>query len=197
MTAENQISIIITQDLTNGELKVSSEGKRLSFPIATQMVLSALKGLKNNIITNITTLPEHELFERSFPNGTVPDHLKGYTPEQIREDIALRAEGEMYDLLNLSISNFLDVEFPRVNSKLSLTEQAAEQAGLDSSATPEELIAAENKFIEDNPELAAQTQELQPKKILRLHIDKNGKPTAHPGNLAGGSNRATRRLNKK
>jgi len=197
MTAENKISIIITQDLTNGELKVSSEGKRLSFPIAAQMVLSALRGLKDNILTNILSLPEQEFVARSFPNSTVPEHLVNLTPEQLREEVALKAEGEMYDLLNLSISNFLDVEFPRVNSKLSLTEQAAEQAGLDNSATPEELVQAENDFIENNPELAAQTQELEPKKILRLHLDKNGKPTAHPGNLAGGSNRATRRLNKK
>lgn len=197
MTAEKQISITITQDLTNGELRVTSNGQKLSFPIATQMVLSALKGLKDNIITNITKLDDKELIARSFPDSVIPKNLANLTDDQLRDHVALKAEGEMYDLLNMSVSGFLDAEFPRVNSKLSLTEEAAAASGLDSSATPEELIKAENKFIEENPELAAQTQELQPTEIIQMQLDKNGKLTAQEGNPSGGSNRANRRLKNK
>lgn len=200
MTADNIIKFIVSQDLTSGEIKIQTEGSKFSYPIAVHMFLVAIKALKDKVISNLEGADIEKLLKMAFV-GEAPAELKNNPaehPEQaIRDYVYLKVEGEMYDLLNLSVSNFLDTEFPRVNSKLSLTEQAAEQAGLDNSATPEELIAAENKFIEDNPELAAQTQELQPKKVLRLPIDKNGKPTAHPSNLAGGSNRATRRLNKK
>lgn len=197
MTAEKQISMTITQDLTNGEVKFSTSGERLSFPIANHLVLLVLKVLKDNVISSILKLPEAEFIAKSFPNATIPTSLKNLTPEQLREVVASKAEGEMYDMLNLSISEFLDNEFPRINDKLSLTEQAAKASNLDNSATPEELIKAENDFVEKNPELAAQTQELQPKEVLRMGIDKNGNPTAHPDNLTRGLNRAARRLNKK
>ena len=85
----------------------------------------------------------------------------------MKESVALRAEGEMYDLVNLSISNFLDTEFPRINANLSLTEQAAQAADLDQNASVEDLVQAENDLINNNPELAAQTQELQPSKSNR------------------------------
>lgn len=189
-----QISINITQDLTNGELKVTSNGQRLSYPIALQMVLSALKALGGNIIENIVNLPVKDLVARSFPNGQLPDKLKELSEKDLREAVALRAEGEMYDLLNLSISNFLDTEFPRVNANLSLTEQAAQQANLDQTASVEDLVQAENDFINNHPELAAQTRELQPTEIIKVQTDKKGKMTAHPGNPAGGKNRQTRRL---
>lgn len=193
----DKISINIVQDLDSGELNVTSNGKRLSFPIALQMVLSALKALKGNIIQNITDLPVEELINRSFPNGQVPTDLKNLSEKDLKENIALRAEGEMYDLLNLSIGNFLDTEFPRVNANLSLTEQAAQAAGLDHNASVEDLVQAENDLINNNPELAAQTQELQPKQIKPISIDKTGKLTAHPENPTGGQNRATRRLKNK
>lgn len=196
MTAENKISITVSQDLPTGEFTITSEGNRLSFPIVTRMVLSALKVLKDNIIQSILTYPEQELKACSFPNATIPTALASLTLEQLREEIALKAEGEMYDLLNLAISNFLDTEFDRVNSKLSLTEEAAVASGLNSSATTEELIEAENAFINEHPDLAAKTQDLQPKKIAKIHLDKQGYPSAHPDNQAGGFNRATRRSGK-
>lgn len=186
MTAPNQekeIKFIISQDLTNGEIKIQTEGSRFSFPIATQLFLTALKALKDKIISNLDEADTKKLLQLSFV-GNPPAYLKDLSEEATRDEVYLKVEGEMYDLLNIAVSNFLDTEFPRVNARMSLTEQAAAAAGLDQSATPEELIKAENDFMDKNPELAAQTQELKPTNILPF----NG--------ANGGPNREQRRKKK-
>ncbi len=105
---------------------------------------------------------------------------------QLKEEDRLPLEQEIYDVVNISVGAFLDQSFPLVNASASLTEEACVEYGLDpKTATAEELLAAENRFIDEHPERAMKTAEM----ILE-------KPKQYDGSV-GGPNRETRRKHKK
>lgn len=172
MTAKT-IELTLTQNVETGEIAVKAN-QPVSFNIMLRMYLVALKGLKDNLLNKVENSSKDELIKMAF-GELYQEDVKNSTPEEevLKEQILEKMEGEMYDMLNLSIGNFLDSEFPRINAKPSLTEEAAAAAGLDRNAKPEELVQAEKKYIEEHPELAAQTQELQPTEVK--DFDKEGK----------------------
>jgi len=162
MTANNKtIKLTIEENLETKEISISTSGL-LTFPIALHLTLVALKGLKDKLDEQIQVMPRKEIEKRI--NMPVE---KGTTLKELRKAVATQMEGEIYDLVNLSVSNFLDSHFPTVNARPSLTEQAAATYGLDNTATREELLEAENRFIEEHPDEAALTSELQPKEIKK------------------------------
>lgn len=165
MTANNKtVKLTIEENLETKEISISTSGL-LTFPIALHLTLVALRGLKQKLDEQIQAMSLEELQKRtSFKSvpGDAP------TLEEYRQRTAEQMEGEIYDLVNLSVSNFLDSHFPTVNARPSLTEQAAATYDLDNTATREELLEAENKFIEEHPDEAALTSELQPKEIKKI-----------------------------
>lgn len=165
MTANNKsIKLTIEENLETKEISISTSGL-LTFPIALHLTLVALRGLKQKLDEQIQAMSLEELQKRtSFKSvpGDAP------TLEDLRNATATQMEGEIYDLVNLSVSNFLDSHFPTVNARPSLTESAAATYDLDNTATREELLEAENKFIEEHPDEAALTSELQPKEIKKI-----------------------------
>lgn len=165
MTADNQLELKIIQNLETGEVAVSAN-KPTTFNVLLRLSLVALRGLKDNLLNKVESSDKETLIKMAFGEA-FQEHMKRTTKseEELKEEVLLRMEEEMYDMLNLSVGNFLDEEFPRVNAKPSLTEQAAMQAGLDRNASAEDLVQAEKTFIEEHPELAAQTQEMQPTKV--------------------------------
>lgn len=166
MTADNQIEVTLTQNLDTGEVSVKAN-KALSFNIALRLYLIGLKGLKDNLINRVLTMDRESLVKLAFGEA-YHESVMAQLPEDdeaFKEDVLLKMEGEMYDMLNLAVGNFLDTEFPRVNANPSLTEEAAEAAGLDRTATDEELVQAEVDFINQHPDLAAQCAELQPTEV--------------------------------
>ena len=168
MTADNQLELKITQNLESGEVSVTAN-KPTTFNVLLRLSLIALKGLKDNIINKIESSDKDTLIKMAFGEA-FQEKMKEATKseDELKEEVLLKMEEEMYDMLNLSVSNFLDEEFPRVNAKPSLTEEAAAEAGLDRTATAEELVQAEKDFIEKHPELAAQTQDMQPTEIRKI-----------------------------
>ena len=171
MTAK-QIELTLTQNNETGEISVKAN-QPVSFNIMLRMYLVALKGLKDNLLNKVESSDRDSLIKMAFGEA-YQEKVKEEAPEEaeLKEKILEQMEGEMYDMLNMSISNFLDTEFPRINSKLSLTEEAAKEAGLDRTAKPEELVEAEKKFINEHPDIAAKTQELQPTEVK--DFDKEG-----------------------
>lgn len=165
MTADNQLELKITQDLETGMVSVSAN-KPTTFNVVLRLALVALKGLKDNLLDKITNSTKDDLIRLAFGEA-YQEKVKEATQaeDELKETVALKMEEEMYDMLNLAVSNFLDEEFPRVNAKPSLTEEAAAAAGLDRTASAEELVEAEKVFIEEHPDLAVQTQDLQPTEI--------------------------------
>lgn len=171
MTAKD-IELILAQNIETGEVSVKAN-QPLSFNIMLRLYLVALKGLKDNLLRKVESSSGEELIKLAFGEAYQEKIKEAIKDEAaIKEEVLEKMEGEMYDMLNLSISNFLDSEFPRINSKLSLTEEAAKAAGLDRSAKTEELVEAEKKFIDEHPDIAAQTQELQPTEVK--DFDKEG-----------------------
>lgn len=113
-------------------------GGSMSYPIALQSFLITLKHLKNMIMLN---------------------------PE-LKDEDKVGMEQSLYDLVNITVGGFLDTEFPLINSKASLTEEACAEYGLDpKTATAEELLEAENRFIDEFPERAGMTAEMELKEI--------------------------------
>lgn len=165
MTADNQLELKIIQNLETGEVAVNAN-KPTTFNVLLRLSLIALKGLKDNIINKIESSDKDTLIKMAFGEA-FQEKMKQATQSEdaLKEEVLLKMEEEMYDMLNLSVGNFLDEEFPRVNAKPSLTEEAAVEAGLDRTATAEELVEAEKEYIRNNPELAAQTQDMQPTEI--------------------------------
>lgn len=165
MTADNQLELKITQNLETGEVAVSAN-KPTTFNVLLRLSLVALKGLKDNLLNKVENSDKETLIKMAFGEA-FQEKMKEATKseDELKEEVLLKMEEEMYDMLNLSVGNFLDEEFPRVNAKPSLTEQAAMQAGLDRNASAEDLVQAEKDFIENHPELAAQTQEMQPTQV--------------------------------
>lgn len=165
MTADNQLELKITQNLKSGEVSVQANHPT-TFNVLLRLSLVALKGLKDNLINKVETSDKETLIKMAFGEAyQAKVEEVTQSEENLKEEILLKMEEEMYDMLNLAVGNFLDSEFPRVNVKPSLTEQAAAEAGLDRTASAEDLVQAEKAFIEKHPELAAQTQEMQPTEI--------------------------------
>lgn len=126
--------IEIPEKAEAGETLCVRLGGGLSIPIILNMLLTTYATLKNKALEN-PELKEHEKLE---------------------------LEQELYDMLNIAVGGFLDQGFPLVNSLASLTEEACVEYGLDpKTATTEELFAAENKFIEEHPDRASQTADMQ------------------------------------
>lgn len=172
MTAQN-IELVLTQNNDTGEISVKAN-QPISFNIMLRMYLVALKGLKDNLLSKVENSSQDELVKLAFGEAYQDKAAEAMKADpDAKEKVLEKMEGEMYDMLNFSISSFLDSEFPRVNSKLSLTEEAAKASNLDRSATPEELVEAEKKFIDEHPDIAINTQELQPTEIK--DFDKEGK----------------------
>ena len=168
MTADNQLELKISQNLETGEVAVSSN-KPMTFNVLLRLSLVALKGLKDNLINKVESSSKDHLIKMAFGEAFQDKIRESTKPEaELKEDLLLRMEEEMYDMLNLSVGNFLDEEFPRVNAKPSLTEEAAAAAGLDRTASAEELVEAEKAFIEEHPEIAVQTQDMQPVEIKEV-----------------------------
>jgi len=141
-----------------GDIIKVSLGGGMSIPILTTMFLTTLRTAKDQAMKN---------------------------PQLKPEDIPA-FEQEIYDMLNMSVGSFLDTEFPNVNSMPCLTEEACVEYGLDpKQASAEEVLAAENKFIEEFPERAAQCREMIPTK-----------PEKFDGSN-GGPNRKERREKKR
>lgn len=161
MTANNKtVKLTIEENLETKEISVSTSGT-LTFPIALHLALTALRGLKSRLDEQILASDEASLHQRmDFPLETPLEEMRAQTLAQM--------EGEVYDLINVSVSTFLDSHFPTVNQNPSLTESAATTYGLDSTATKEELLEAENRFIDEHPDEAALTSELQPKEIKKI-----------------------------
>lgn len=168
MTADNQLELKITQDLKSGEVSVQSNHPT-TFNVLLRLTLVALKGLKDNLINKVASSDKETLIKMAFGEA-YQDKVREATQSEddLKEEVLLKMEEDMYDMLNLAVGNFLDVEFPRVNAKPSLTEQAAAEAGLDRTASAEDLVQAEKAFIEEHPDLAAQTQEMQPTEIKSI-----------------------------
>lgn len=172
MTADNHIEIILTEDLTTGEVSIKSN-KALSYSAALHIYLVALKGLKDQLVNNVSKLDKDRLIKLAYGDNCT-DTILNQIPEDesvFKEDILTKMEGEMYDILNLAVGNFLDSEFPRVNARPSLTEEAAAAAGLDKTATDDELVQAEIDFINSNPELAAECADMQPTEVKGIVAD--------------------------
>ena len=163
MTANNKsVKLTIEENLETKEISISTSGL-LTFPIALHLTLVALRGLKGKLDEQIQAMSREEIDKRiNIPTRS------DTTIEDLRNAVAAQMEGEIYDLVNLSVSNFLDSHFPTVNARPSLTEQAAATYDLDNTATREELLEAENKFIEEHPDEAALTADLQPKEIKKI-----------------------------
>lgn len=159
MTASNPklVRLSVEENLETKEISVSTSGT-ITFPIALHLALTALRGLKSRLDEQILASDEASLRQRmDFPLGTPLEEMRAQTLAQM--------EGEVYDLMNVSVSTFLDSHFPTINQKPSLTESAAATYGLDSTATKEELLEAENRFIDEHPDEALLTAELAPKEI--------------------------------
>ena len=165
MTADNQLELKIIQNLETGEVSVSAN-KPTTFNVMLRLALIALKGLKENLLSKAESYDKDTLIKMAFGEAYREKVAKLTKPDaELKEEVLLKMEEEMYDMLNLAVGNFLDEEFPRVNAKPSLTEEAAAAAGLDRTASAEELVEAEKVFIEEHPDLAVQTQDLQPTEI--------------------------------
>ena len=165
MTADNQLELKIIQNLESGEVSVTAN-KPTTFNVLLRLSLIALKGLKDNLLAKIESSDKETLIRMAFGEAFQEKmNQVAQSEDELKEDVLLKMEEEMYDMLNLSVGNFLDEEFPRVNAKPSLTEEAAAEAGLDRTASAEDLVQAEKDFIEKHPELAAQTQEMQPTEV--------------------------------
>ena len=165
----DKIELTLAQDLKTGQVEVKAN-QALSFNIVLRLCLLTLKGLKDNLITRVENSTEDELIKLAFGEAYQAKAKEAATNmADLKEEVLSHMEGEMYDTLNMAISAFLDEEFPRVNSKLSLTEEAAAAAGLDRNATTEELVQAEKDLINNDPELAAQCAEMQPTEIKELN----------------------------
>ena len=166
MTANNKsVKLTIEENLETKEISISTSGL-LTFPIALHLTLVALRGLKGKLDEQIPAMSREEIDKRI--NIPVENDT---TIEDLRNAVASQMECEIYDLVNLSVSNFLDSHFPTVNARPSLTETAAKAYGLDNTATQEELLEAENKFIEEHPDEAALTSDLQPKPVRPYQED--------------------------
>ena len=168
---EKTLEITLSQDLESGEVSVKAN-RAISFNIALRLFLTALKGLKTSIVERVEQSDKESLIKLAFGDAYL-ENISNHTPDEaeLKESVLTNMEAEMYDMINLTVSSFLDEEFPRVNAKLSLTEEAAAAAGLDRTATPEELVQAEKDFINNNPDLAAQCQELQPTEVKEVKLD--------------------------
>lgn len=169
MTADNQkLEVVLTQDLTTGEVSVKAN-QSVTFNIALHLYLVSLKGLKDVLLKRISDMSKDEIIKFAFGEA-YQAKAKAALPEEaeLKKAVCTKMEEDMYDMLNLGVSNFLDSEFPLVNEKLSLTEEAAAEAGLDRNATPEELVQAEMDFIEKHPEEAAQCSEMQPTAVKSI-----------------------------
>jgi hypothetical protein len=165
MTADNQLELKIIQNLETGEVAVNAN-KPTTFNVLLRLSLIALKGLKENVMSKIEASDKDTIIKMAFGEALQEQMKKATKPEaELKEEVLLKMEEEMYDMLNIAVGAFLDEEFPRVNAKPSLTEEAAAAAGLDRTASAEELVEAEKDFIENHPELAAQTQDMQPTEI--------------------------------
>ena len=118
MTAK-QIELTLTQNNETGEISVKAN-QPVSFNIMLRMYLVALKGLKDNLLNKVESSDRDSLIKMAFGEA-YQEKVKEEAPEEaeLKEKILEQMEGEMYDMLNMSISNFLDTEFPRINSKLS------------------------------------------------------------------------------
>jgi len=133
--------LTIPSEVKTGEDIHVRLGGRISFHILVNNFLLALGEFKRRIVEN---------------------------PE-IPEEEKVLAEQEVYDLINVSVGTFLDSGFPRINAQAALTEEACAQYKIDpKTATAQELLDAENKFIEEFPERAAQCRELQPAAPIKL-----------------------------
>ena len=170
MTADNQVlEVTLTEDLSSGQIQVRSN-KPMTFNIALRLYLVALKGLKNNLLAKVNEMSREDIIKYSFGEA-FQEQANAQLPEdetELKGQILAKMEGDMYDMLNISVGNFLDEEFPLVNISPSLTEEAAAAAGLDRTASDEELVKAEMDFIKDNPEAAAQCQEMQPTEVKQI-----------------------------
>lgn len=144
----------LPQNAKAGDTATIRLGGGMSVPIIVQGFLLAFKQAKDMVMAN--------------PKLPKEDHLA--------------MEQELYDLLNVSVGGYLDQGFPLVNAQACLTEEACVEYGLDpKSATAEQLLEAENRFIAEHPERAAQTKEMTLEK-----------PKPYTG-VEGGPNREQRR----
>lgn len=140
-----------------GDIAKIRLGGKMSLPIIVQSFLTVLAQMKKNIMEN-PALPEK-------------DHAG--------------MEQEIYDLINAAVGGFLDQAFPLVNARPSLTEEACVEYGLDpKTATAQELLDAENKFLDEHPDRARETADMQLSEIKE-----------HTG-AEGGPNRKVRRAAK-
>lgn len=164
-----KIELTLIQNTETGQIEVKSN-QALSFSIVLRMFLLALKGLKDSLIKRVEDSTEDQLIKLAFGEAYQASAKKAATDiKDLKEEVLSTMEGEMYDTINMAAGAFLDEEFPRVNSKRSLTEEAAAAAGLDRNATTEELVQAEKDLINNDPELAAQCAEMQPTEIKELN----------------------------
>lgn len=164
----DKIELTLSQDLKSGQVEVKAN-QALSFSIVLRLFLLSLKGLKDSLVSKVENSTEEELIRLAFGEAYQAKAKEAVANiDNLKEEILCNMEGDMYDTLNVAISSFLDEEFPRVNSKLSLTEEAAAAAGLDRTATTEELVQAEKDLINNDPELAAQCAEMQPTEVKEL-----------------------------
>lgn len=156
---EKRVVLTVAMDVSNGatniffgdgidipkETKPGSNismqlGGGLSLPIMLNMFMTTFATMKNQIMEN---------------------------PALKNED-KLAMEQEIYDMLNIAIGTYLDRGFPLVNEHASLTEEACVEYNLDpKTATAEELLEAENKFITEHPDRAAKTADMQLEKPIK------------------------------
>ena len=133
MDAESgNVSMHFGKDFEEVDGKLSVElGGGISYPIVLSMFITVLGTLKK------------ELMSKSGLEGVELCNL----------------EKEMYDMLNISVGGFLDKGFPLVNEVPSLTEEACEEYNVDfKNAEVEEILEAENKFIENFTEKAVKCE---------------------------------------
>ena len=117
-----------------GDTVEVSLGGGMTLPVMLTMLLATFKTMKDRMMSN--------------PNLKEEDHLP--------------LEQEIYSMLNIAVGTYLDEGFPLVNRYACLTEEACVQYGLDpKTATPEELLEAENKFIDEFPDRARLTSDMQ------------------------------------
>ena len=118
MTADNQLELKITQNLETGEVAVSAN-KPTTFNVLLRLSLVALKGLKDNLLNKVESSDKETLIKMAFGEAFQEKMKEATKPEdELKEEVLLKMEEEMYDMLNLSVGNFLDEEFPSVLKKI-------------------------------------------------------------------------------